>query len=46
MLIDEVDVFFGSNFFGKMFAPTTRIRCPEVTKLLDKIWKDRDIELN
>ena len=28
LLIDEVDVFFGSNFFGKMFSPTTNIKCP------------------
>lgn len=28
LLIDEVDVFFGGNFFGKMFSPTTNIKCP------------------
>ena len=28
LLIDEVDVFFGNNFFGKMFSPTTNIKCP------------------
>jgi hypothetical protein len=28
LLIDEVDVFFGNSFFGKMFSPTTNIKCP------------------
>jgi hypothetical protein len=28
LLIDEVDVFFGNSFCGKMFSPTTNIKCP------------------
>jgi hypothetical protein len=38
LLIDEVDVFFGSTFFGKILLTTANIKCAQVSKLLDFIW--------
>jgi hypothetical protein len=30
LLIDEVDVFFDSNFFGQSYCPAMSLRGPEV----------------
>ena len=42
LLIDEVDVFFSDDFFGKVYNPQALIRCPEITALTDYIWNNRD----
>jgi hypothetical protein len=38
LLIDEVDVFFSKEFYGKVYVPQAQIKSPEITKLLDLIW--------
>lgn len=42
MIIDEVDVFFSSEFFGKMYSPATSIRAPDIEALANYIWNNRD----
>jgi hypothetical protein len=39
LLIDEVDVFFNENFFGKTFIPSTVLKSKEITELFDYLWK-------
>eukprot|EP00956_Cyclotella_meneghiniana_P014879 scaffold22512_cov22-Cyclotella_meneghiniana.AAC.1 len=38
LLIDEVDVFFGPEFYGKTHNIATCIREPEVAEILTRIW--------
>ncbi len=38
LLVDEVDVILGDSFFAAMYSPTTNIKGPEVSKLLDYVW--------
>ena len=41
LLVDEVDVFFGKDFYGQTYNQVTNISTPEVTALIKKIWKER-----
>lgn len=41
LLIDEVDVFFGKDFFGAIYRPEATISGPEVEALIDYIWYNR-----
>jgi energy-coupling factor transporter ATP-binding protein EcfA2 len=38
LLVDEVDVFFGSEFYGHTYNQATQLREPEVADLLRYIW--------
>jgi len=42
LLIDEVDVFFSKDFYGKLYTPAASIRDPTITKLIDLIWSNKD----
>jgi hypothetical protein len=38
LLVDEVDVFFGSDFYGKTYNAGSRLIEPEVAEILKTIW--------
>ncbi|CAB9511747.1 expressed unknown protein [Seminavis robusta] len=38
LLVDEVDVFFGSDFYGQTYNQVTKLRLPEVTAILTDVW--------
>lgn len=40
-MIDEVDVFFSTDFYGKMYVPQAVIEDPSVKILLDLVWSLR-----
>ncbi len=42
LLIDEVDVFFSDDFFGKVYQPQAQIKGPEISELTDYMWENRD----
>jgi len=39
LLIDEVDVFFKSNFYGKTYSPLAKLVSTPFTKLAHKAWQ-------
>ncbi|CAJ1966718.1 unnamed protein product [Cylindrotheca closterium] len=39
LLVDEVDVFFGQEFYGQTYNQVAQLREPEVSELLQIIWK-------
>ncbi|VEU39667.1 unnamed protein product [Pseudo-nitzschia multistriata] len=39
MLVDEVDVFFGSEFYGRTYNQVAELREPEVATILRTIWE-------
>ncbi|ETO33241.1 hypothetical protein RFI_03866 [Reticulomyxa filosa] len=41
LLVDEVDVFFNKDFYGKCYSPAATLRHDTITKLVDFIWKKR-----
>ena len=38
LLLDEVDVFFGPNFYGQTYNQVAELRFPEARAVLAKIW--------
>eukprot|EP00957_Ditylum_brightwellii_P165846 12626956-Ditylum_brightwellii.AAC.1 len=38
LLVDEVDVFFGSEFYGQTYNQVAQLREPEVAEILRHIW--------
>jgi hypothetical protein len=42
LLIDEVDVFFSKEFYGNVYTPSTDIKHPAVSSLIDYIWNKRN----
>lgn len=46
LLVDEVDVFFGKDFYGRTYNQVTTICTPEITALIKKIWKERSSKPN
>ena len=38
LLVDEVDVFFGANFYGQTYNQVTQIREPQIVSILNHIW--------
>ena len=38
LLVDEVDVFFGNEFYGQTYNQVVEIREPEIEEILKKIW--------
>eukprot|EP00808_Paulinella_micropora_P015181 g14014.t1 len=41
LLIDEVDVFFQKDFYGKSYDAATLIKSQEITDLFEHIWSQR-----
>jgi hypothetical protein len=41
LLVDEVDVFFGKDFYGQTYNQVTFISTPELTVLIKKIWQEK-----
>jgi len=41
LLIDEVDVFFSRDFYGANYNPSVILRSPEISAILEYIWKNR-----
>jgi len=39
LLVDEVDVFFGSDFYGQTYNQVAQLKEPEVAVILKEIWK-------
>ena len=44
LLVDEVDVFFGPDFFGKTYNQVAEVALPEVRNLLTMIWANRSLK--
>jgi hypothetical protein len=42
LLVDEVDVFFAKDFFGKYYTPSTSIKHKLIEDLTTYVWKNRD----
>ncbi|ETO12035.1 hypothetical protein RFI_25340 [Reticulomyxa filosa] len=42
LLIDEVDVFFNREFYGRCYSPAAILRHGDITRLLDLIWQNRN----
>ncbi len=42
LLIDEVDVFFSKEFYGRVYTPSATLSDPTIISLTDLIWKERD----
>ena len=42
LLVDEVDVFFGSNFYGQTHNQVAVLALPEMEALLREMWNKRD----
>lgn len=38
ILVDEVDVFFGSDFYGQTYNQAAQLREPEIRQILKVIW--------
>lgn len=38
LLVDEVDVFFGSDFYGRTYNQVAELRRPEVAAIIIDIW--------
>mmetsp|Transcript_175699 Transcript_175699/g.558037 ORF Transcript_175699/g.558037 Transcript_175699/m.558037 type:complete len:1076 (-) Transcript_175699:522-3749(-) len=38
LLLDEVDVFFGDNFYGDTWNPNALLASPEVTHIFHQVW--------
>ncbi|KAL4489804.1 hypothetical protein ABPG72_022444 [Tetrahymena utriculariae] len=45
LLIDEVDVFFSQDFYGKLYNPIARIQDQCIIDLAEFIWKKRNNHL-
>jgi len=46
LLVDEVDVFFGKDFYGQTYNQVTHLSSPEVIALIHNIWSDRHSKPN
>ena len=42
MLVDEVDVFFKQDFYGKLYRPFFMLKDTVITALMDWIWQQHD----
>jgi len=38
LLVDEVDVFFGADFYGQTYNQVAQLREPEIADILNHIW--------
>lgn len=39
LLVDEVDVFFGKDFYGQTYNQATQLWTPEISEIVKLIWK-------
>ncbi len=39
LIIDEADVFFNENFFGRLYCPSLSLDGDEARQLIEYIWK-------
>ena len=46
LLVDEVDVFFGKDFYGQTYNQVTPVSTPEIVSLIKMIWKERSSRPN
>ncbi|EAR88867.2 helicase carboxy-terminal domain protein (macronuclear) [Tetrahymena thermophila SB210] len=46
LLIDEVDVFFSQDFYGKLYNPIARLQDQGILNLAQFIWKQRNNHLS
>ena len=46
LLVDEVDVFFGADFYGQSFTQVAQLEDGAVRALLRRIWSERDCKLS
>ena len=42
LLIDEVDVFFGEEFYGNVYRPLAFVQDPTITALVKRVWNLRN----
>ena len=42
LLVDEVDVFFGKNFYGRTHPQVAMLETPDAEELLREVWKRKD----
>ena len=42
LLVDEVDVFFGEDFYGKPYRPSVDLEHEAGFKLIQFVWDSRD----
>lgn len=42
LLVDEVDVFFGENFYGRTHPQVAMLETPTAEELLREVWKRKD----
>lgn len=42
LLIDEVDVFFGENFYGQTYSPLLALRTPSIEELFRFLWEKKE----
>ena len=45
LLIDEVDVFFSPEFYGRLYCPSAQINDKYISELIDYIWQNKKNEL-
>eukprot|EP01063_Lacrimia_lanifica_P020154 TRINITY_DN274_c0_g1_i10.p1 TRINITY_DN274_c0_g1~~TRINITY_DN274_c0_g1_i10.p1 ORF type:complete len:2904 (+),score=760.56 TRINITY_DN274_c0_g1_i10:5299-14010(+) len=41
LLIDEVDVFFDTDFYGQSYLPSLKLEAAELKELTDHLWSER-----
>jgi len=47
LLIDEVDVFFGKDFYGELYTPNVSLKDETIVQLLEYVWREKaNINLN
>jgi hypothetical protein len=42
LLVDEVDILFGPEFYGKTYNPIVTVQDLTIEELLKRLWKERD----
>ncbi|CAE7561739.1 unnamed protein product [Symbiodinium sp. CCMP2592] len=42
LIVDEVDVFFGENFYGRTHNQVATLAAPEIAELFHKLWESRN----
>ena len=42
LVIDEADVFFSPQYYGKLYNPVAQIAAPEIDILIDFVWANKN----
>jgi len=45
LMVDEVDVFFGKDFYGNLYKPLAKLKDPTIIELTNYIWNNRNSKL-